>query len=84
MKRKIYITKYALTQGIIEADATFNDAFDTTPLATYGVGRKAYFHKGQYFLDKNEAIIQANLMRDKRIKSLMKELNKIEKLKFNL
>lgn len=84
MKRKIYITKYALTQGIIEADADFRNEGDTICNAKYGVGRREFFHKDQYSFERSDAVVQATSMRDKRIKSLTKQLNKLQKLDFNL
>jgi len=84
---KVWITKYALTDGIIEAQQI--------PGATYDGKEYAFFvdENGQYvtgfyipyrelFWDKNSAIKKAEEMRQKKIASLKKQIEKLEMMRF--
>lgn len=83
MEAKVFITKYALTKGIQEVKANITKSWpDNVRFASvYGfytdfvVGRNA-------FIDKSEAVKQAEKMRLKRIESLKKQIKKLEDLKF--
>lgn len=79
---KVWITKYALTQGIVEAEAkkTSNDsvsinikdlAFPTN-----------WFYKGDWHENKNDAIKKAEEMRQKKNASLKKQIEKLEEMRF--
>ena len=84
---KVWITKYALTVGIIE--------MQQIPGATYEGKEYAFFvdGNGQYntgfyipyeelFWDKNSAIVKAEEMRQKKIASLKKQIEKLERMRF--
>ena len=84
---KVWITKYALTDGIIEAQQI--------PGATYEGKEYAFFvgGNGQYntdfyipyeelFWDKNSAIVKAEKMRQKEIASLKNQIKKLEEMRF--
>ena len=80
----VYITKYALTQGIFEKEAKMcgtdgrmiNCDFDTN-LGEY------YFDEGKDWHRTLEgAIARAEEMRTKKVASLQKSLKKIKALKF--
>ena len=82
---KVWITKYALTEGIFTADVEYRGD-DTvrddgngsvTSLATYYHGEGKEWHRSEV-----EAIQRAQEMRDKKIGSLKKQLEKLEKMKF--
>lgn len=82
---KVWITKYALTQGIQEDDARdFDDDIiridQTIENGCYQFPQ--YFHKGEWFKTKEEAIQKAEEMRLKKIKSLEKQLNKFRQMEF--
>lgn len=81
---KAFITKYALTQGILEMEA--NRDGDLIWVKGGFVGRdffcSQYFHKGEWFLTKEEAIVKAEEMRQKKIKSLEKQLAKLKEMQF--
>lgn len=81
---KVFITKYALTSGIreIEADihkSTFNNQNDYVRDGSFSfhyIGKDA-------FTEKSEALKKAEDMRKKKIASLRKQIEKLEKLSFN-
>lgn len=82
MERKVYITKYALTAGIEEIEAEIKDfgnghlmAFANGIYPSYRVGSEAF-----YTLEA--ALKNAEERRIKKIKSLKKQINKLENLKF--
>lgn len=79
--QKIYVSKYALSSGIIEVDAEV----ETTTIFKKGI--KAYDHKNyrgfyndDFWLTKEEAITNAEAKRKKKITSLKKQIQKLEKL----
>ena len=65
---KVWITKYALTRGIIEIH-NLNDC--------YSGKRYRWIH-----LDKESAIKKAEEMRQKKITSLKKQIKKLEEMRF--
>lgn len=80
----VWITKYALTVGIIEADgALMSSDFVSIlscdlPLPTY------WFYKGDWYSDKQSAIQKAEEMRREKIESLKKQIKKLEEMRFEL
>lgn len=85
--KKVFITKYALTQGILEeeADITVYQSPIEKPReyarvkgdwSGYPIGKEAF-----YTLE--EAVKRAEEMRKKKIESLKKQIVKLEKLSFN-
>lgn len=77
---KVWITKYALTQGIFEAEADESEIFRgmiaVSPFEFYhGEGKE--WHK-----TKESAISRAEEMRKKKISSLKKQIKKLENMKF--
>ena len=82
MKQNIYITKYALSSGILEKEARIED---------YGNGHLRAFVNGYYssyeigseaFLTKEDALKNAEERRLKKIESLKKQIEKLEVLRF--
>jgi hypothetical protein len=83
MEQKIYITKYALTRGIIEKEARISDyggghlrAFANGDYSSYGIGSEAFY-------TKEEALKNAEKRRTKKIESLRKQIQKLENIKFD-
>ena len=79
---RVWITKYALTTGIIEAEAeecehdmirVYKDSF-----------YPSYYHKEgrEWHRTKESAIAKAEEMRQKKISSLKKQVKKMEDMKF--
>jgi len=79
---KIYVTKYALTQGIYEVEA--EDETGGIFVAFSGSNRSytTYYHKGEYELTHAAAVTKANEMREKKIASLKKQIKKLEEMTF--
>ena len=75
---KAFITKYALTQGIIERDCHEPNHSDDLLC----VSNIEYYHKGEWFKTRQEAIVKAEEMRQKKIKSLEKQLAKLKEMQF--
>ena len=87
---KIYITKYALTEGIL----TGSDAvIDGTMASVYTlhdpkgrvmnkIGTQAYFHGQDWHKTRTDAITRAEDMKQKKIRSLERNLRKIQELTF--
>ena len=75
---KIYITKYALSQGIFCCNAEINDGIawihETRPAQLYS--------ENEYFLTLKEAQQYAESRRQKKINSLKKQLLKMQSLEF--
>lgn len=76
---KIWITKYALTQGILEKDVIFYE--DGTVREAEGKF-PIFYHRDEYHKTKESAIAKAEEMRKKKIASLKKQIEKMEKMKF--
>lgn len=79
---KVFITKYALTKGILEKEAEICD---------YGNGHIRAYVKGEFlsyplgkvcFKTKEQAMERAEKMRLKKIASLKKQIEALEKMKF--
>jgi hypothetical protein len=79
--KDVYITEFALTRGIIKDKITRHkpgEAFcmvESMPHASWYLGKNA-------FLSELEAKAQANILKDKKLKSLKKKILKLEKLDF--
>lgn len=75
-----YVTKYALTDGILPVEAIFNGRYlkfrmrPTAPTQCIG--------PSDYALTKSLAIGQAEKKRHKKIESLRKQIAKLERLNF--
>ena len=79
---KIWVTKYALTSGIEEVDA---ELLHNDKMANYGKGNGAYTqyaHNNVFHKTKEAAILWAEKMRLEKIASLQKNIEKIQKLRF--
>jgi hypothetical protein len=78
---KAYITKYALTSGIMEEYT--NDEFAHVEIVCLGkLG--CYTVGNDIFDNKKDAYYKAELMRERKIKSLKKQLAKLESMSFKI
>ena len=77
---KVYITRYALSDGILEKDAEECDRFPGMIRTDDG----AHFHgEGKdWTRTKEAAAARAEEMKAKKIKSLKKQIEKLERMKF--
>jgi len=82
MKQKVYITKYALSSGIIECEMDVK--METK--SCYGKPDGFYFPTGFYGTDfhltKDDAIKDCEKRKEKKIISLEKQILKMKKLIF--
>lgn len=79
---KVWITKYALTDGIIEADAE-PCGLDVIS-ASWDNGERCNNFKGEeWWRSKKIAIEVAEEMRQKKIESLKKQIKKLEGMRFD-
>lgn len=79
---KVFITKYALTKGILEKEAGICDygnghirAYVKGEFSSYSLGKEA-------FRTREQAMERAEKMRLKKIASLKKQIEALEKMKF--
>ena len=81
---KVWITKYALTDGIIEGEVIGckNDdlVFYDGQIKDGGEHLRKRF--GEWCISKEEAIQKAEEMRQKKIASLKKQIEKLEEIRF--
>lgn len=81
-----YITKYALTKGIIEIDTntlreySINDGMLT--IRENNIGFPTFYSAGEWYTDKSFAIADAEYRRTKKLESLKKQIKKLEKIEF--
>ena len=81
---KVFITKYALTAGVKEIETDIiRDRFENEE---YVIDDSySYFRIGtNAFTDKSEALKKAEEMRIRKIASLRKQIEKLEKLSFKV
>lgn len=80
---KVYITKYALTDGIQEYDNAEVSTISRTMISIIRPGKlRLCFHKPHWHETREAAIQRAEEMRLKKIASLNKQIEKLEQLKF--
>lgn len=77
---KAYITKYALSEGILEREGKV-DVRTPTMFCADGAWNN-YFHNKDWHLTRELAIQRAEAMRKAKIASLKKQLAKLEGMKF--
>lgn len=78
---KVWITKYALTDGIIEAEGEPYGLEWVSARWDNGY-RCNDFEQGEWFDTKERAIEKAEEMRQKKIASLKNQIKKLEEMKF--
>ena len=78
---KVWITKYALTDGIIEVDSE-QDRLTYGLVVTEGAFKNEWFNRRDCFTSRTSAIKKAEEMRQKKIASLKNQIEKLEKMRF--
>lgn len=76
---KVYITKYALTSGVVEMEVKLASGDPT--MVTGFESFLDCFHKPDWHETKEEANARVQVMLDAKIKSVKKQLAKLENLK---
>ena len=76
----VWITHYALTSGIYQAYGAISDDYPEYFSVCNRDGRYlgGGFGKGQWFRTREEAVAKANLMRERKLESLKKQIKKLE------
>lgn len=82
MVQKVFITKYALTSGIIECDMDIKEDGKWCHGKPEGFAFATGFFGNEFHLTKEEAYADCNLRKEKKIISLKKQILKVEKLTF--
>lgn len=77
---KVWITKYALTKGILEKEV--EDCGDGM-IKEKESHFPTYYHGTEWHSEKQSAIEKAEEMRKKKIASLKKQMEKLERMKFD-
>ncbi len=83
---KVYITKYALTNGILEVEAELTEFGDGASVIRVK-GSKfhfALFHKPFWFESKEEAIVAAEKQKERKINSFKKRISELEEMTFQI
>ncbi len=76
----VYTTKYALTSGVEKIDTG-----DKDPIADgYLIKGGCYYPKNSLFSNVDEAMAAADKLRDKKIKSLEKQITKLRNLEIKV
>ena len=77
---KVWITKYALTAGILVKTIDR----DARPGALIAVGTggalKSYFRRNEWHASEKDALAWAEVMRARKIESLRRQIEKLEKM----
>jgi len=78
---KVWITKYALTQGIFEVEAERCVNVDDNMI---NAGKFGLFHGAgkEWHVNKEDAIKRAEEMRQNKIVNIQKQINKLQNLRF--
>lgn len=77
---KVWVTKYALTNGIIEGEG--RTISENSIEFNNEKHNDAWFYGNDWHTDRNNAVKKAEEMRLKKIISLQKQIKKLEGLKF--
>jgi hypothetical protein len=77
---KVYVTKYCLTNGNGISEETLDGEIKKI-IRTKEGGH--YFMGEEAFIDKEDAVKNANKRKEVKLKSLRKSIEKIENLKFD-
>jgi hypothetical protein len=83
---KVWITKYALSQGIYSTDAEICTDISDKMISVKEKGSyyDQCFHKPDWYETMKEALEQAEKMKQRKIASLKKQVKKLESLKFEI
>jgi hypothetical protein len=77
---KVWISKYALSQGILETEVKRTSVEGMVQASD--VSLPTYFHGWEWHSTWEEAAQRAEELKEKRLKSLQKQIRKLENLHF--
>ena len=78
----IYVTKFALTKGVVLKVEATKSQYDNHYYFFYKDIKKVFVGAGDYYLDEKDALDRAKVLRDNRIASLKKQIAKLEAMDF--
>lgn len=78
----IYVTKYALTQGIFAIEAEILEGGYASQSRKSGEALKLFLSKSDYALTKDEALEKAEVLRKRKLVSIARTVNRIKSLDF--
>ena len=82
-----YITKYATTRGIIEADTDLlknhQVSYGSDLFISYRDGTMLCLSGGEWYTDKKMALADAEARRQRKIASLKRQIERLEAMKFD-
>lgn len=82
-RHAIYITKYALTKGILEYPGEFESEYNSWVCYDNGFPNgKWLFSYNDGYLNKEDALENAEKKRTAKLKSLQRQIEKLNQLKF--
>lgn len=81
----VWVTKWALTKGVYQIEV--EDCFDTSSkmvkqIRSFHLSCSTYLHGNEWHRTKNDAVKRAEEMRERRLRSLEKQIAKIKSLDF--
>lgn len=79
---KVYITRYALTEGIYLADVELSQTDDSRVVVLAGGHHFGIFRRPDWHVTLTDAIHRAEQMRKEKIVSLRAQINRLEHLDF--
>ena len=77
---RLYVTKYALSKGILIVDAEVSDDFPNVASIKVGLGGSNHFYGNEWHTSPEGALIQAEKMLVAKIASVRRKLHKLEKM----
>ena len=80
---RVWITKYALSDGILVVDGTVHHSTSSTMLTWGGEFNSRYAHGNEWHRTQEAAIARAEEMRKAKIASLRRRIEKMEALQFH-
>jgi hypothetical protein len=76
---KVWVTRYALTKGILEVESSVEDGRMVRTTDSWA----AYCHKPDWHMTKAEAVERAEEMRKRKPEALRKQVVKLEGMRFD-
>lgn len=80
----VFVTRYALTQGIFEVSAEIHEDSQSKMVSYRAEGSRftQYAHGTDWHKDYESALKKSELMRTKKIASLLKQISKLQSIDF--
>lgn len=84
----IYVTKYALTRGILVYESSIEDLVDRDGSVIVrdpdGINKRAYYRGNDWHISPDAAMARAEEMRTAKIDSLRKQLSRMQALEIRV